>query len=106
GLVALDLLLADQDLVAAIRQRVAGLHLSAVWVAATHTHSSTGGFAWNPVAQVVGTGRFRPSIRSRVVEAAAGALTAAASSLQPVEAMAGASELARGPAGPGGGSGV
>ncbi|HZW88220.1 MAG TPA: neutral/alkaline non-lysosomal ceramidase N-terminal domain-containing protein [Myxococcaceae bacterium] len=96
GLVTLDLLLADHDLVEAIRRRVAGLHLSAVWVAATHTHSSTGGFAWNPVAQVVGTGRFRPSIRSRVVEAAAGALTAAASSLQPVEAMAGASELAGG----------
>src|SRR5262249_51500228 len=96
GLVALDLLLADQDLVAAIRQRVAGLGLSAVWVAATHTHSSAGGFAWNPVAQVAGTGRFRPTIRSRVAEAAAAALMAAASSLQPVEAMTGVSELASG----------
>jgi hypothetical protein len=96
GLVTLDLLLADQDLVAAIRQRVAGLGLSAVWVAATHTHSSTGGFAWNPVAQVAGTGRFRPTIRSRVVEAAASALTAAAASLQPVEAMTGTAELPAG----------
>ncbi|HET9157998.1 MAG TPA: neutral/alkaline non-lysosomal ceramidase N-terminal domain-containing protein [Myxococcaceae bacterium] len=96
GLVTLDLLLADQDLVAAIRRRVAGLGLSAVWVAATHTHSSAGGYAWNPVAQVAGTGRFRPTIRSRVVEAAARALRSAASSLQPVEAMTGVSELAAG----------
>src|SRR6185436_1491756 len=80
GVVTLDLLLADQDLVEAIRRSVAGLRLSTVWVAATHTHSSVGGFAWNPVAQVAGTGRFRPTIRSRVVDAAAAALTAAASS--------------------------
>ena len=96
GMVTLDFLFADQDLVTAIRRSVAGLRLSALWVAATHTHSSAGGFAWNPVAQVAGTGRFRPAIRSRVVEAAAGALTAAASSLQPVEAVAGASELGAG----------
>jgi hypothetical protein len=72
---------------------VSGLRLSAVWVVATHTHSSVGGFAWNPVAQVAGTGRFRPTIRSRVVDAAAAALTAAASSLHPVYALSGATEL-------------
>ena len=98
GLVTLDLLLADQDLVEAIRRRAAGLGLAVLWVAATHTHSSAGGFAWNPVAQVAGTGRFRPTIRSRVVEAAASALMAAASSLHPVEAMTGASELPAGTA--------
>ena len=96
GLVTLDLLLADQDLVEAIRRRAPGLGLSALWVAATHTHSSTGGFAWNPVAQVAGTGRFRPTIRSRVVEAASSALMAAASSLQPVEVMTGTAELPAG----------
>lgn len=98
GLVTLDLLLADRGLVDAIRQRVSGLGMSALWVAATHTHSSAGGFAWNPVAQVAATGRVRPDVRSRVVEAAARALTAAASSLQPVEALAGVSELAAGTA--------
>jgi hypothetical protein len=40
GVVTLDLLLADQDLVEGIRRSVAGLRLSTVWVAATHTHSS------------------------------------------------------------------
>ena len=98
GVVTVDLLLADQDLVAAIRRRVSGLGLSALWVGATHTHASAGGFAWNPVAQVAATGRFRPTVRSRVVEAAARALTAAASSLHPVQALAGESELASGTA--------
>ncbi|HET6984528.1 MAG TPA: neutral/alkaline non-lysosomal ceramidase N-terminal domain-containing protein [Myxococcaceae bacterium] len=93
GLVTVDLLLADQGLVEAIRRSVSGLGLSGLWVTATHTHSSAGGFAWNPVAQVAGTGRFRPSVRSRVVEGATRALTAAAASLQPVEALAGTTEL-------------
>jgi neutral ceramidase len=98
GLVTLDLLLADQGLVEAIRRKVSGLGLSMLWVAATHTHSSVGGFAWNPVAQVAATGRLRPTVRARVVEAAARALTAAASSLEPVEAFTGVSELPGGTA--------
>ncbi len=98
GLVTLDLLLADQGLVEAIRRSASGLGLSALWVAATHTHSSAGGFAWNPVAQVVATGRFRTDVRSRVVEAATRALTTAVSSVQPVEALAGMSELLTGTA--------
>ena len=98
GLVTLDLLLADAGLVDAVRRSVAGLGLSAVWVAATHTHSSAGGFALNPVAQVAGTARFRPEVRARVVEAASRALTAASASLQAVEALAGTSELGAGTA--------
>jgi hypothetical protein len=93
GLVTVDLLLADPGLAEAVRKSVSGLGLSGLWVAATHTHSSAGGFAWNPVAQVAGTGRFRPSVRSRVVEAAGRALTAAAASMQPVEALSGTTEL-------------
>jgi hypothetical protein len=98
GLVTLDLLLADQSLVEAIGRSVSGLRLSTLWVAATHTHSSAAGVAWNPVAQVAATGRLRPAVRSRVVEGAARALTAAASALQPVEALAGVSEIAAGTA--------
>jgi hypothetical protein len=96
GLVTLDLLLADAGLVQAIRERVEGLGLSAVWIAATHTHSSAGGFAWNPVAQVAATGRIRPEVRARVVEAVSRALGVAAATLRPVEALAGVSELAAG----------
>ena len=98
GLVTVDLLLADRELVDAIRRRASGLGLTGLWVAATHTHSSAGGFAWNPVAQVAGTGWFRPSVRSGVVEAASRALAAAAASQQPIEAFAGVSELTGGTA--------
>lgn len=96
GLVTLDLLLADAGLVDEVRRSVAALGLSALWVAATHTHSSAGGFALNPVAQVAGTGRFRPEVRRAVVEAASRALGQAAAGLQAVELLAGESELASG----------
>jgi neutral ceramidase len=98
GLVALDLLLVDAGLVEEVRRQVSGLGFSALWVAATHTHASAGGYACNPVAQVAGTGRFRPEVRRQVVEAASRALSRAASQLQPVEAFAGESELASGTA--------
>jgi len=92
GIVSLDLLLADAGLVRDIRRSVASLRLSALWVAATHTHSSAGGFAWNPVAEVAATGRVRPEVREQVVDAAARALRTAAGSLQPVEALAGSAD--------------
>ena len=94
GLVTLDLLLADAGLVDAVREAAARLGLSMLWVTATHTHSSAGGFAWNPVIQVAGTGRVRPDVRAPIVEAAARALANAAGALRPVQALAGASELA------------
>lgn len=94
GIVTLDLLLADAGLVDEVRQSVEGLGLSALWVAATHTHSSAGGFASNPVAQVAGTGRFRPEVRRQVVAAASRALGQAAAALQTVEVFAGDSEIA------------
>ncbi|MGZ6096815.1 MAG: neutral/alkaline non-lysosomal ceramidase N-terminal domain-containing protein [Myxococcaceae bacterium] len=96
GVVTLDLLLADAGLVDEVRKSVAALGLSALWVAATHTHSSAGGFALNPVAQVAGTGRFRPEVRRAVVEAVSRALGQAAARLQAVEVFAGESELASG----------
>jgi hypothetical protein len=96
GVLTLDLLLADAGLVEAIRERGRALGLSALWVAATHTHSSAGGFAWNPVAQVAATGRIRPEVRARVLDAASRALGGAAAALHPVEALAGTSHLAAG----------
>jgi hypothetical protein len=91
GLVTLDLLLADDALVQAIRAGAAGLHLSALWVLATHSHASLGGYAANPVAQVAGTGRFRPAVRAAIVVAALRALSDAAGTLQPVTVWSGES---------------
>jgi neutral ceramidase len=91
GLVTLDILLADDALVEAIRTGASGLHLSALWVLATHSHASLGGYAANPVAQVGGTGRFRPEARSALVIAALRALSQAGSALQPVTLWSGES---------------
>ena len=93
GLVSLDLLFADPALVDEVQRGVAPLGLSAVWVTATHSHSSAGGFASNPVAQVAATGRFRSEVRRRVVAAASQALSRAAASARPVRVWAGVAEL-------------
>jgi neutral ceramidase len=93
GLVTLDLLLADDALVQAIRAGADGLHLSALWVLATHSHASLGGYAANPVAQVAGTGRFRSQVRAQLVAAAVGALSQANQALRPVTVWSGESTL-------------
>jgi len=94
GLLTLDLLLVDGALVEEVRHAAAALRLSTLWVAATHTHSSLGAYASNPVVQVAGTGRFRPQVRQGVVAAAVGALSEAAGRLAPVTAFAGTSPRA------------
>jgi len=94
GLLTLDLLLVDDALVAEVRRSATGLRLSTLWVAATHTHSSLGAYASNPVVQVAGTGRFRPQIRQAVVAAALRALSAAADRLEPASAFGGTSPRA------------
>src|SRR5262249_22930169 len=49
-------------------------------------------------AEVAATGRIRPEVRARVIDAAVGALRAAAGSLQPVEALAGTADSVLGAA--------
>jgi neutral ceramidase len=93
GLVTQDVLLADNALVHAIRAGAGGLHLSALWVLATHSHSSLGAYAANPVAQVAGTGRFRAEVRAALVTAALQALSQAAGTLQPVTLWSGESSV-------------
>lgn len=83
GLVNLDLLIASEELVAAIRQRAGSAKLEALWVSATHTHSSLGGFEQVTMAELAGTGRFRADAREAVVKAAAQAVEQAAAQLAP-----------------------
>src|SRR5262249_35941555 len=71
------------SLVADIRGAVEELGLSALWVAATHSHSSEGGYDRGLLAQLAGTGRYRAEVRAAVVEAAAKALRQAAAGLAP-----------------------
>ncbi|HME91653.1 MAG TPA: neutral/alkaline non-lysosomal ceramidase N-terminal domain-containing protein [Myxococcaceae bacterium] len=83
GLVSIDLLTTPDSLVADIRGAVEELGLSALWVTATHSHSSEGGYDRGLLAQLAGTGRYRTEVRATVVEAAVKALRQAAAALAP-----------------------
>ena len=83
GLVSIDLLTLPNSLVADIRDTVEELGLSGLWVSATHSHSSEGGYDRGLLAQLAGTGRYRAEARATVVDAAAKALRQAAAALAP-----------------------
>ncbi|MFY0564348.1 hypothetical protein ACN28E_10905 [Archangium lansingense] len=74
GLVSLELLLAPDALVAAVRERTAGLGLQHVVVVATHAHSSFGGYDPRLASQLMGTGRFRKAALEAAVAGASEAL--------------------------------
>lgn len=77
ALVSLDLLLVPAPLRDRIAAAVATLGFSSLWVAATHTHASFGGFDRRPLAVLAGTGRFDPNIEQLLAEAAVRALETA-----------------------------
>ena len=83
GLVSIDLLTLPNSLVTDIRSAVEELGLSGLWVSATHSHSSEGGYDRGLLAQLAGTGRYRTEARASVVKAAAEALRQAAAGLAP-----------------------
>lgn len=83
GIVSLDLLSAPEDMAVAIRESVKDLGLDGLWVAATHSHSSFGGYDSRAFAQVVGMGRFDADARAAVVEASSAALREAMAKLVP-----------------------
>lgn len=84
GLVSLEMLSAPASVVDGIRQRAADLGLQGVIVFATHTHSSFGGFDERLMAQLAGTGRFRPQAVEAAVSAGSEALHKAAANLTDV----------------------
>jgi len=83
GLVSVDLLTMPASLAEEIRAAAKDLKLAELWVTATHSHSSVGGYDRGLLAQLAGTGRYRPGVRSAVRRAAADALDRAAASLAP-----------------------
>lgn len=88
GLVVLDALLIPTELADAVRAKAG---LSEVWVAATHTHSSFGGYDRRWAAQVAGTGRFQQASYDALLDGALKALEQAGSALAPVRVSAGTS---------------
>jgi neutral ceramidase len=84
GLVSLELMLVTAPMVEQIRARASDLGLNGVFVFATHSHSSFGGYDTRVVAQLVGTGSYRESSVGAAVSAASEALHQAAASLTDV----------------------
>ena len=62
ALVLIDLVLIPDDLTQALEARLADLALNGLVLAATHTHSSVGGFDRRILAQFAGTGRYRDDV--------------------------------------------
>jgi neutral ceramidase len=78
ALVLVDLVLVPAELASALEARVADLRLDGVLLVATHTHSSVGGFDRRTLAQVIGTGRYRPEVMAGLLDRCAEALRQAA----------------------------
>jgi neutral ceramidase len=92
ALVSLDALSVPSELVATLRARAFTLGFDALWVSATHSHSSFGGYDRRAVAQLAGMGGFRPESEAAWVEAATRALQRAVERLEPVVLSVGAAE--------------
>jgi neutral ceramidase len=98
GLVELDALTAPDSVVQQIRRGAEDLHLGALWVAASHTHSGFGGYDPRLVSELAGTGRYSQAARDALVAGAVQALRRAAAELQPASIETGegaAPELVR-----------
>lgn len=81
GVVTLDVLLVPEELAEDIRAGARALGISPIWVVATHSHSSMGGYDPELLAQVVGTGAYREEARRVLVDAARRALEHAAANV-------------------------
>lgn len=84
GLVSLELLSVTTEVLERVRTQAAASGLGEVMVMATHSHSSMGGYDSRMVAQLAGTGKYRPESVDAIVTAAVAALTRAAASLTDV----------------------
>ncbi len=65
ALVLADLMVVTEDLSRALQSQLRDLHLDGILFVATHTHSSVSGFDAHLAAQVLGLGRFRPTLLRR-----------------------------------------
>jgi neutral ceramidase len=83
GLVLLDVVLVPDELVDALEAQLGDLGLDGLLVAATHTHSSAGGFDRRWLAQAFGMGRYRADVEASLLDAAAQAVRAAQARLRP-----------------------
>lgn len=83
GIVSVEVLLITERVAAEVRDRVRGQGFNDVWVAATHTHSSFGGFDRRLLFELAATGQHREAAELAVISAASTALQQAAAELKP-----------------------
>lgn len=89
ALVSLDLMSLSDELVAGVRAAAQALGLSEAWVVASHSHSSMGAYDPRLVAELVGTGRYRPEAIAALLSGASAALRSAVASMEPVTLQVG-----------------
>jgi neutral ceramidase len=94
ALVLLDVVLVPEELVQELEARLVDLGLDGLWVTASHTHSSTGGFDRRLLAQVVGMGRYRRDVEVQLLAAAEEAVRAARARLGRTRVRVGRETLA------------
>ena len=82
AIVSVDLLTLPADVADEVRERISDLRISETWIAATHAHSSFGGYDGRAVSEIAGTGTFREDARAAVVEGCVSAVRAAHGALQ------------------------
>ncbi len=88
-LVTLDTLLVTAKMQRAVQEGQKG----PVWLIATHTHTSVGGYDSRPVAEVAALGWYDERIEADLVEAARSAVTKAVAALEPARLEIGQSEV-------------
>lgn len=84
AVVTLEVLLVPAPVASAVRGAAAKLGVDEVWVAATHSHSSMGGYDARLVSQLAGTGRFRQDAQSALIQAGSEAIAEASRRMKPV----------------------
>jgi neutral ceramidase len=94
ALVLADVVLVPDAVSERLEQRLAKDGLTAVFLAATHTHSSVGGLDSRVLAQVVGMGRYRPDVVERLLDRAEEAVHQALRDLVPVQVRTAQTRLA------------
>lgn len=93
GFVSVDLLTLPEAIAQKIRDRLAPLGLSDVWIAVTHSHSSFGGYDPRLISELAGTGTYREAAELAVISAASQAVEDAAKSLKPATVEVGSGKF-------------
>lgn len=88
-LVTLDTLLVTSEMQRAVQKGEAG----PVWLVATHSHSSVGGYDARPVAQVAALSWYDAEVEAALVAAARSAVAQATAALEPARLEVGHSEV-------------